>query len=108
MSTPTNPTTIKAPPSLNPSPKTRFRESADNISRHKAILETRELERGLDFAKLEFVASLSAGITDNSSAMAAGYMLMGMEQFCHTFRTLTEVPSLVVKRPSDNLATNLS
>lgn len=100
------PTTVKAPPNLNPSPKTRFRESADNISRHKAILETRELERGMDFAKLEFVSNVAASITDNSSAMAAGYMIMGMEQFCHTFRTLTETPSLIVKRPTDNLSTN--
>jgi hypothetical protein len=107
MNTPTAPIGIKAPPSLNPSPKQRFRESADNISRHKSMLETREFERGIDFALMEYQAQLAIRVTDQYTAMSAGLKMQGALEFIQTLKTLTENRTITVTTPTDNLSGNL-
>lgn len=88
---------------MNPSPKVRFREMGDSISRHKALLESRELERGLDFALLQYQVEVSSQIKEGNSAMAAGYRILGAQEFLSVFRTLTVVPLTPTPRAEDNL-----
>lgn len=92
------------PPPTNPSPKTRFQESPDNISRHKALLETRELQRGLDFALAEYSAQLALSVSENPNlATVAGLKSTGVHEFLMTFKTLAAMPVRPVHMPSQNL-----
>lgn len=77
---------------INLSPKSRFQQSQDNVSRHRALLETREFERASDFALVQFCAGLSESIKDMNSAAIAGMKLQGAFEYAHTFRNLGEIP----------------
>lgn len=77
---------------INLSPKSRFQQSADNVSRHRALLETREFERATDFSLLQYCAALSESIKDMNSAAIAGMKLQGAFEHAHTFRNLGELP----------------
>lgn len=95
--------TNRQPPNLNPSPKTRFRESGDNISKHKALLEMREFDRAIDYAFMQYQADLAARCADANGAMAMGLKLCGAHEFVQTLRTLTEVAKVLPVPQDDNL-----
>lgn len=79
-------------PTINLSPKGRFLQSNDNVSRHRAMLETREFERASDFAMVQYCAAISESVKDANSACAAGFKLQGAFEYAHTFRNLSEQP----------------
>ena len=89
---------------INLSPKSRFQQSNENVSRHRAMLETREFERANDFSLVQYCAALSESVKDMNSAAIAGLKLQGAFEFAHTFRNLGEMPP-VAKAPviKDNL-----
>lgn len=71
-------------------PKGRFLQSAENISRHRAMLETREFERAADFSMNQYCASLSETVKDANTAVAAGFKLQGAFEYANTFKMLSE------------------
>lgn len=75
-----------------PSPKARFLESADNISKHRSMVDSKEFQRACDFAMLQFSASVCQEIQDGNTAMAVGMKLLGANQFMQVLRNLSEVP----------------
>jgi hypothetical protein len=88
----------------NPTPKQRFQESNDNISKHLKLVDSHEYQRAIDFAMLEYVDSTLSSIRDQGTAMVAGIKLLGAHEFLREFRDLSEVQTLI--RPQtivDNL-----
>lgn len=64
---------MQTPPfNPNPSAKSRFQESSDNIRKHQAMIQLGEFQRALDFATLEYARILAEkSVTPQSSAEAA-------------------------------------
>jgi len=77
---------------INLSPKGRFLQSNDNVSRHRAMLETREFERADASAMLQYCAMIAESVKDANTALAAGFKLQGAFEHAHTFRLLSEEP----------------
>lgn len=77
---------------INLSPKSRFQQSQDNVSRHRAMLETREFERATDFSMVQYCAVLAESVKDMNSAAIAGMKLQGAFEYAHAFRSLGEIP----------------
>ena len=91
-------------PTILLSPKGRFLQSNENITRHRAMLETREFERASDFAMVQYCAAISESVKDANTALAAGFKLQGAFEYAMTFRNLSEqpkMPAMPVK--ADNL-----
>lgn len=92
------------PPAINPTPKQRFQESPDNISKHKALLENRELQRAIDFSLAEYSAQLALTVSENPNlATVAGLKSTGVHEFLMTFKMLATNPPKPVHTPSQNL-----
>jgi hypothetical protein len=94
----------------NPTPKARFQGSTNNITAHRKMVELPEFDRGIDFAKLQYLQYL----TDTAPAdlMSQNYLaacaacfqrVMGMNEFVSVLRNLSETPTLPPKVGSDNL-----
>lgn len=89
---------------LNPSPKFRFRESNQNISDHRALVETRTFQRACDYALMEYQAQLAIQASENPQlAGAVGLKLAGANEFLMTLRLLSEMPRIVSKPVIQNL-----
>lgn len=98
----TNPTDNKQ--ITNPTPKQRFMESADNISRHRSMIDSREFQRGLDFALLEYQHQCMRLVNEPNSAASMGLRLRGVYEFLDVFRLLGEnVKITAVPRVQDSL-----
>lgn len=95
-------------PNLNPTPKERFRSSPNNISEHRALVESRPFDRAIDFAKAQYSLDLAKGCRDNNTALANGWKIQGMEEFCSILKTLSEHVTYAAPVPTDNLGSNLS
>jgi hypothetical protein len=102
----TAPIGIRAPANYNPTAKQRFRESADNISRHKALLEMHEYERARDFSQLEYLQQVAQSIRDTNSALAAGYKLQAVFEYQNTFQRLHDQATVSPTMMNDNLPSN--
>ena len=76
----------------NPTPKNRFLDSGDNISKHRKMVDQPEFQRACDFAMLQYTAGLTNEIKDINSATACGLQLLGAQQFLLVLRNLSEVP----------------
>ena len=75
----------------NPSPKTRFQESIDNISKHRDLIEMREFQRASDFAMLQYQLELANAANGNVNLAAAAHMkLCGAQEFLLVLRNLGE------------------
>jgi len=105
-----NPTKETPPPLqdlrrlVNPSPKSRFMESGQNISEHRQLVDSRPFIRGVDFALAEYSAVIVQGMADGNQAAAVAIKLRGVHEFLQTFRLLSEtVPAPRVIRAQDNL-----
>jgi hypothetical protein len=78
---------------INPTPKQRFQQSNDNISKHKRLIEQPEFQRAIDYALREYGHRVNLD-TENSpgTAGANSYRSLGAEQFVHELITLAETP----------------
>jgi hypothetical protein len=77
---------------VNPSPKARFQESADNQSKHRQMLDTREFQRAADYSFMEYCQQTASQIRDGNSAMAAGFRILGAAELLSTMQLLAEIP----------------
>ena len=64
--------------------------SDQNVSKHRALVDSREFERGVDFALLEYQTQLMGGVTDGNHAAAVALKLRGVHEFLQIFRMLSE------------------
>lgn len=86
---------------INPSPKTRFQQSTDSISKHRAMVDTREFSRAADFAMLQYQRELSI---KESNPAVLGMKLVGAQEFLNTMTMLAETIELKpLPKTSDNL-----
>lgn len=88
---------------VNPSPKTRFMQSPDNVSKHKALVDSREFQRGCDFSLLQYQAALSQQPADFQAGAGNYFKLLGAQEFIQTFKLLAESPQLPKVVDRDNL-----
>lgn len=83
----------------NPSPKKRFQESTDNISKHRDLIQSREFQRACDFAILQYASRLQDETNGNLNAAAAAHLRMtGAQEFLWTMRNLSEAAEFTAKR----------
>lgn len=90
---------------VNPTPRARFQDSKDNVSKHRDLIASREFERAIDFALAEYQRIMAAGPVDSNPqlALAGHYKQMGAVEFVHVLRNLAEPPPLPPTRVSDQL-----
>lgn len=85
--------------------------SQDNISKHRALVDSNEFQRALDYAQMQYVR----GIVDTAPTEVTGatYMaasaslfqrIVGVHEFIGVLRTLSEVPPPAAPRVNDNLS----
>lgn len=79
-------------PITNPTPKARFQESGDNISKHRDMIGSKEFQRGCDSALLQYQAVLGLRTTDMATAAANQFKLLGAQEFLQELRLLAEMP----------------
>jgi hypothetical protein len=88
----------------SPSPKARFQESADNVSKHRDLIQMKEFQRASDYALLQYAARLQHDTEGNLNAAAAAHLKMtGAQEFLATFRNLSEsveLPSRRIETPN--------
>jgi len=99
----TQPTTQITPVNPNQQPKARFQASPDNIKKHRDLVDSREFERGADFALLQYVQSIKGTIVDGTSAMAAGFKIYGAVELLEQMKTLAEKATIQAPVPTGNL-----
>jgi hypothetical protein len=92
----------------NPTPKSRFQESSDNVKKHRDLLDQPELQRGLDFSLLEYQRMLTVSVnptatTFTQESIAAANRLAGAQEFIAVLKTLAEPPPVKNPQPSPNL-----
>lgn len=75
---------------INPSPKTRFQQSGNNVSEHRKLIDLPAFQRGVDMALLQYQATVAEQVRDGNSAASAGLRLLGVHEFLTTFRLLSE------------------
>jgi len=81
----------------NPSPKARFQESQDNISKHRDMIQSREFQRASDFALLQYQIKLAAETNGNVNLAAAAHMkLCGAAELLLVMRNLGETFELAI------------
>lgn len=99
-----DPVTQTSKPNLNPSPKERFLESRQNISDHRAMVETRTFQRAIDYSLLQYQIKLTEEISANPQ-MAGGqaWKLAGVTEFVAMLKTFSETPTIVRRIVTDNL-----
>lgn len=93
-------------PVVNPSPKARFQESTDNVSRHRTLVDSKEFQRAIDFALLQFGLALATQPLSQEEFQigAAGLKLRGVHDFISILRNLSETPKpLAIVNRNDNL-----
>lgn len=88
-------------PVYNPSPKARFAESDQSVTKHRDMVTDRTFERAADFALLEYHALLCR---KEQNPAFIGLKLMGAQEFLQTMRLLAEKEEL---RPIAKIQDNL-
>jgi len=98
---------MTTPPNINLTPKQRFCESVDNTNKHRDLVDSKEFQRGCDFAMLEMARDLSDKSNDANASIPAALMLRGAHEFLKIFRSLSEKPiDPPVPPPARNLNYN--
>jgi hypothetical protein len=87
----------------NPPPKTRFLQSADNITKHRSMVDSREYERAVDFGLMQYFAELAAQVKDGNSAAMVGFKVAGAFEAVQSMRMLSEQPKVTRVPVNDNL-----
>jgi hypothetical protein len=77
---------------INQSPKAKFLESNDNISAHRKMVDTREFQRAIDYAQMEYSRLIAEQVKDGNTSMYVGFKLQGMLEFVQTLKLLSEAP----------------
>lgn len=77
-------------PLKNPTPREQFRQSGDNITKHRNLVDSPEFERAVRFGLLEYQVLLAGQIRDGNSAMATGFKLQGALELMQVMRNLSE------------------
>lgn len=96
-------------PNLNPAPKFRFQESADNITKHRSMVEDRTFQRAIDFALMQYQLQVAREVLDNPQlASVAGYKNAGAVEFVNVLKNLSETPQLIRQDQPVNLNHNIS
>lgn len=91
-------------PITNKTPKVRFMETAANIHKHRALVDSEDFQRGVDFALLQYQLDLANQISDGNSAVGVGLRIKGAQEFLFTLRNLSEMPKIAGPvRVLDNL-----
>jgi hypothetical protein len=83
---------MATPPTKNPTPKARFQESQDNVTRHLKMVDSSEFQRGIDFALLEYQKILALQCTGANEAMSIGVKLCGTLEFIGVLKQLADPP----------------
>lgn len=79
-------------PNVNPSPKSRFQESQQNVSHHRELIQRNEFQRACDFGLLQYQGQLaSMDLQGNMNNAAANHLkITGVIEFLHVLRHLGE------------------
>jgi hypothetical protein len=95
----------RGPIDKNPTPKTVFRESTDNIKAHNELTQSRPFTRAIDFALLEYQRELANEcLKDMGKSAFVGLKMTGAQEFVRTLRGLADIqvsPPVIVD--PDNL-----
>ena len=92
------PVTNPHAPQLFTPAQARFQQSPDNVSKHRALVESRDFDRACDFGMLEYTMRLAKVVSDDPRKAAyMGLKLAGAYEFLVQMRTLSEKPQLVAK-----------
>lgn len=87
-------------PVLNPSPKTRFQESGDSVSKHRDLVDSTTFQRASDFAMLEYANTLAEQATDANASIHVALRLRGAREFLGVLRNLSEKPTAPPATPA--------
>lgn len=89
---------------VDPTPKQRFMESGDNVTKHRRLLEAGELQRGFDYALMEYQNILSREVVSNpATAGGPAFRMAGALELISVFKRLAETPVIMRQVPNDNL-----
>lgn len=83
-------------PVVNPSPKTRFQESGQNVGSHRDMVDSTVFQRAIDFAVMEYTRQLATDTARTSgNAAINGFKQAGALEFIDVLRNLSESPQPV-------------
>lgn len=92
------------PPIAEQTPKQQFQASADNLSKHRHMLELPEYQRAVNLALLEYMQRVHKNSDLNPNAALAGfYRILGAQELIHVIFDLGVLPAKVETVPSRNL-----
>lgn len=81
-------------PVINPTPKTRFQESGQNIGSHRDMVDSQVFQRAIDFAVMEYTRQLATNTAQDSQRAAVnGFKQAGAMEFIDVLRNLSESPA---------------
>lgn len=88
----------------NPTPKQRFAEIKDLVSKHRDLVASPQFQVAADFALLEYQRQLSMTPFENYNACAASHMrVVGAQEFLQQFRNLAETSVPAKREVAGNL-----
>jgi hypothetical protein len=73
------------------------------VETHRALIQRDDLQRGLDYALLEYDRILIEQRNDANTAAAGFFKIMGAHEFIQCLKTLAESPRLPTIVPDGNL-----
>lgn len=85
------------------SPKTRFQESGDNISKHREMLQSREFERAIDWGLLQYSKMLCDEPGDLNQCASKHLRMQGAHEFVRVMFNLAESPVAALTNDIMNL-----
>lgn len=83
---------MNSSPIANPTPKQRFMELPATIHKHRELVDDPQFQQSIDFAMMQYTATLGTFVTNDDEAKAAGWRLRGMVDFVNVLRMLSEQP----------------
>lgn len=94
-----------ASPNTNPTPRQQFQESKDNISKHRAMIESGEFQRAIHFSLLQLDRTLCDQMPQDLGGAGANFLRsQGARMFVETLLRLAEMPPPL---PAENRILNL-
>ena len=75
----------------NPTPKKRFADTPATISKHRDLIASREFERAIDFAFLQYQSQLTQiDLVNLNLAASAHLRMVGAHEYVQVLRNLCE------------------
>lgn len=91
----------------NPTPKARFQESDQSVSKHRDMVASATFERAVDYALLQYTSKLAMQSNPTFNDYATmGVKITGAKEFLQELRMLAETPSVHAPTIVDNLDHN--